>query len=60
MNTLPDHRRAIHARTHSQVFRHADYAGFEHYRSERSWFWAHVVIGCIGVGVLAALAWGVL
>ena len=31
MNALPEHRRAIHARTHSQSFRHSDYAAVEHY-----------------------------
>lgn len=30
-NALPDHRRAIHGRTHSRTWRHADYDPIEHH-----------------------------
>lgn len=36
MNALPDHRRAIHGRTHSRTWRHADYDPVQHYMGRDS------------------------
>lgn len=58
MNDLPEHRRVIEARTHARMYRHADYAGIEHYRAavsrgERIAGW--LLAAAIGVGLAAWL-----
>ena len=60
MNALPEHRRAIHARTHASVYRHADYAGVEHFRPESRWerIAGGLLAVAIGLGLAASLvAW---
>lgn len=61
MNALPEHRRAIHARTHTQMYRHSDYAGFEHTpRREARWERIAGVLLAVSIGfALAAslVAW---
>lgn len=52
MNTLPEHRRAIHGRTFNQRFRHAD---FDPVERPRSGLTVSDAVGAVLVAVLAAV-----
>lgn len=57
MNALPEHRRAIHARTHSQQWRPSDYAAIEHYPLRERWLGVALAVA-IGITLAASLvAW---
>lgn len=53
--SLPDHRRAIHARTHARPYRHADYDPIQHYPGTPGTLRGVLLAVAIGVGLAAAL-----
>lgn len=57
MNALPEHRRAINARTYSQPYRPSDYAAVEHYPARDRWLGVALAV-VIGITLAASLvAW---
>lgn len=53
--SLPDHRRAIHARTHARPYRHADYDPIQNYPGTPGTLRGVLLAVAIGVGLAAAL-----